>query len=144
MYICQIYKPSEVLITGSSFQRHGLASAFTNFEIHATKLAISVAQYDRDILLNSALALKLDDEKLTLKASSPGFSGSKSQRALQQGWDTIGDLAGLFMGEGSGDAVTWIHDLISYTSNTRSSIYIETHKEIVEDSDASCIEMRHL
>jgi len=39
----------------------------------------------------------------TLKPSSPGFSGSKSYRAIQQGGFIIGVLTGDFMGEGNGE-----------------------------------------
>lgn len=41
---------------------------------------------------------------LTLKPSSPGFSGSKSYRATAAGVWSMGERAGLFMGEGSGEA----------------------------------------
>lgn len=45
----------------------------------------------------------------TLKPSSPGFSGSKSYRAVQAGFwlaagGTMGVLAGDFIGEGKGEA----------------------------------------
>lgn len=40
----------------------------------------------------------------TLNPSSPGFSGSKSYKAVQQGALVIGVLAGDFMGDGNGDA----------------------------------------
>lgn len=42
---------------------------------------------------------------LTLKPSSPGFSGSKSYRARHAGVCIMGDLAGDFMGDGRGEAV---------------------------------------
>jgi hypothetical protein len=41
----------------------------------------------------------------TLKPSSPGFSGSKSYRAVQDGIFVIGVLAGDLIGDGKGDAV---------------------------------------
>lgn len=40
----------------------------------------------------------------TLKPSSPGFSGSKSYRAMQHGCCCWGGLAGERIGDGSGDA----------------------------------------
>lgn len=42
--------------------------------------------------------------KFTLKPSSPGFSGSKSYNAMQQGVRVIGVRAGDFIGDGSGEA----------------------------------------
>lgn len=48
-------------------------------------------------------------KKLTLKPSSPGFSGSKSYNAVQCGFccggGGIGVLAGDFIGDGKGDAI---------------------------------------
>ena len=41
---------------------------------------------------------------LTLKPSSPGFSGSKSYRATAVGVWSMGERAGLFIGEGNGEA----------------------------------------
>lgn len=46
---------------------------------------------------------------VTLKPNSPGFSGSKSYSAVQQGCRVIGVLAGDFIGDGSGDAVKIIN-----------------------------------
>lgn len=43
--------------------------------------------------------------QFTLKPSSPGFSGSKSYRAVQHGCLFIGDRDGDFIGEANGEAV---------------------------------------
>lgn len=40
----------------------------------------------------------------TLKPSSPGFSASKSYKAVQQGCLVIGVLAGDLLGDGKGEA----------------------------------------
>lgn len=40
----------------------------------------------------------------TLKLSSPGFSASKSYKAVQQGCLVIGVLAGDLLGDGRGEA----------------------------------------
>lgn len=47
----------------------------------------------------------MNTRMLTLKPSSPGFSGSKSQRAVQHGLFVIGVLAGDLIGDGKGDAM---------------------------------------
>lgn len=52
----------------------------------------------------------IDCKNVTLKPNSPGFSGSKSYKAVQQGpvvrgWtDACGVLAGDRIGDGNGDA----------------------------------------
>jgi len=50
-------------------------------------------------------------KKFTLNPSSPGFSGSKSYRAVQHGvlW-AIGVLAGDLLGEGKGEAENSRHE----------------------------------
>lgn len=43
----------------------------------------------------------------TLKPSSPGFSASKSYKAVQHGCLVIGVLAGDLLGDGKGEAVKY-------------------------------------
>lgn len=57
--------------------------------------------------------------ELTLNPSSPGFSGSKSYNAMQQGccgWAGCGGIAGERIGDGRGEAAQ-ITELVVDTSN---------------------------
>lgn len=55
-----------------------------------------------------------------MNPSSPGFSGSKSYNAMQQGccgWDGCGGLAGERIGDGNGDAKKFVAN-----DNRKSSV----------------------